>query len=238
MAIDIIIQFEDEYLTIPINPEELTVSRSAENQEMDIIGLGKATRKGEPGLRTVSINSFFPGADTYFYTGVKPETCIDFIEKIWNTENTNNNVAKLVTDGLPKNLSMYFVIENFDYDHKAGEEDDVYYELSIKEYVPYGVTTVDVKTTGLATARANSKKKNKDTSKSKTKNNKKTSTKNQNKTYKVVKGDCLWNITKKYTNNGADWKALYNLNKEVIGSDPNKIKPRSNFNFTKWMVIK
>jgi len=153
MSVQIMIQFNGKQLTIPINPEEITIERGADNNDIDIIGLGKTTRKGEPSLRKLKINSFFPAQDSYFYTGVKPKTCIEFIEEIWNTENINNNVAKIVTTGLPKDLNMYFVIDNFAYDHKAGEEEDIYYSLSIKEYRAYGVKIVDVQLSGLASAR-------------------------------------------------------------------------------------
>jgi hypothetical protein len=216
MAIQIMIQFNGKNLTIPINPEELTISRSATNDDIDIIGLGKTARKGEPGLMTLSIESFFPSASSYFYTGVTPKTCIEFINEIWGTENTNNNVAKIVTSGLPIELNMYFVIENFNYDHKAGEEDDIYYTLEIKQYVPYGVKTVNIQLSGLAAARAVSVA---------TASTSTTTTTSATKTYTVVKGDCLWNITKKYTGSGSNWKELYNLNTSVIGSNPNLIYP-------------
>jgi hypothetical protein len=32
----------------------------------------------------------------------------------------------------------------------------------------------------------------------------------------VVKGDCLWNIAKKYMGSGAKYTALYEANKETI----------------------
>lgn len=214
MSVKIMIQFNNKNLTIPINPEEISVNRSADNEDINIIGLGKATRKGEPGLATFTIDSFFPGQNSYFYTGVLPKTCVEFIKEIWNTDNTNNNVAKIVSLGLPIEINMYFVIENFEYDHKAGEEDDIYYTLEIKEYIPYGAKTVDVQLSGLAAARASS-----------TSNSAGSGSSGSNKTYTVVRGDCLWNITKKYTGNGARWRELYNLNTSVVGSNPNLIYP-------------
>lgn len=220
--IKIMIQFNGKNLTIPVNPEEINITRSADNDNINIIGLGKATRKGEPGLQSLSISSFFPGSNSYFYTGVLPSTCIKFINEIWETENINNNVAKLVTLGLPVDISMYFVIENFDYEHKAGEEDDIYYTLEIKKYIPYGVKTVSVQTSGLQAARASSTSNKNTTQTPKSGNQTATTT----KTYTVVKGDCLWNITKKFTGSGSGWRELYNLNKGVIGSNPNLIKPK------------
>lgn len=217
--IKIMIQFDGKFLTLPVNPEEITISASASNTDIDIIGLGKATRKGDPDLPGLKLASFFPAEGSYWYTGVKPKTCIEFIQKIWNTDNVNNNVAKIVTIGLPIELNMYFVIDSFDYNHKAGEEEDIYYELSIKKYVPYGAKTISTQLTGLAAARAAS------TTATNSRQSNSGSTNSTVKTYTVVKGDCLWNITKKYTGNGSQWRALYELNKKVIGNNPNLIYP-------------
>ena len=217
MAVEMIIQFKSKYLKLPINPENLQPTRSASNTNIDIIGIGPATRKGNPGLMALTISSFFPGYNSYYYTGVLPKTCIEFIEEIWNTENTNNTVAKITTTGLPVNINMYFVIESFDYEHKAGEEEDIYYDLKIKEYKPYGVKKVKVEnnTATQTVSRTES------TSKTNTSNS---SSKSNTKTYTVQKGDCLWNIAKAASGNGNNWKQLYNLNKKVIGSNPNSIK--------------
>lgn len=211
MSIQIMIQFNGKYLTIPINPEELEIECESDNEDIDIVGLGPATRKGAAGLIKLSLESFFPAPNSYFYTGVTPKTCIEFIKSIQSTENTNNNVAKIITTGLPTNLNMYFVIEDFTYNHKAGEEEDVYFTLDIKQYVPYGAKTVKKALSGLAAARAVSTVK--------------PPAQPTNKTYTVVRGDCLWNITKKFTGNGSRWRELYNINTGVIGSNPNLIYP-------------
>lgn len=44
-------------------------------------------------------------------------------------------------------------------------------------------------------------------------------------TYTVVKGDCLWNIAKKFYGNGSEYSIIYNANKSVIGGNPNLIYP-------------
>ena len=43
--------------------------------------------------------------------------------------------------------------------------------------------------------------------------------------YTVVKGDCLWNIAKKFYGNGSKYSIIYNANKGVIGGNPNLIYP-------------
>ena len=210
--IKITLQFNGKTLTLPVNPEQLAINRSASNSDIDIIGLGRATRKGEPGLAGLTIDSFFPGSNSYYYTGTSPRACIEFIEEIWYAENTNNNVGRLITLGLPIDLNIYFVIDSFEYDHNAGEEDDIYYVLKIKKYVPYGVKTVNVDLTGLAAARGGST------------NIPVQSTSTKNNTYTVEKNDYLWNITQAAVGDGSRWKELYDLNKSIIGSNPNQIK--------------
>lgn len=45
------------------------------------------------------------------------------------------------------------------------------------------------------------------------------------KSYTVVSGDCLWNIAKKYYDDGSQYTKIYEANKGTIGSNPNLIKP-------------
>lgn len=54
---------------------------------------------------------------------------------------------------------------------------------------------------------------------------KKTTTKSK-RYYVVKKGDCLWNIAKKYYGDGSKYKKIYNANKKVIGKNPNLIFPK------------
>ena len=208
--VKIMLQFNGKQLTIPINPKDISIERAANNENIDIIGLGPATRKGEPGLKSFTIQSFFPAAHSYFYTGVNPESCVEFIEEIWNAENKNNNVAKIVTLGLPVEIDMYFVIDNFTYEHKAGEEEDIYYTLKFKEYIPYGVQTVEVQLSGLAASRASAA-----TNKGAAPTN--AATTQQYQYYTVQRGDCLWNIAKACCGDGSRYAELYNLNKADLG---------------------
>ncbi|MDR2044145.1 MAG: LysM peptidoglycan-binding domain-containing protein [Clostridium sp.] len=43
--------------------------------------------------------------------------------------------------------------------------------------------------------------------------------------YTVKKGDTLWGIAQKFLGNGAKYQEIYNLNKSVIGNNPNLIYP-------------
>ena len=44
-------------------------------------------------------------------------------------------------------------------------------------------------------------------------------------TYTVQSGDTLWDIAQRAYADPEDWDTIYNANKQVIGNDPNLIKP-------------
>lgn len=51
------------------------------------------------------------------------------------------------------------------------------------------------------------------------------------RTYTVVKGDCLWNIAKRYYGDGAQYMKIYNANKDKI-KKPSLIYPRTGFYYS------
>lgn len=43
--------------------------------------------------------------------------------------------------------------------------------------------------------------------------------------YTVKQGDTLWNLARRYLSNGAQYTRIYELNKDVIGTDPLNLRP-------------
>ncbi len=43
--------------------------------------------------------------------------------------------------------------------------------------------------------------------------------------YTVRKGDCLWSIAQKFYGSGGEYRKIYDANRDVIGTDPNRIRP-------------
>lgn len=43
--------------------------------------------------------------------------------------------------------------------------------------------------------------------------------------YTVVKGDCLWNIAKKFYGDGSKYTIIHEADKGTVGGDPNRIQP-------------
>lgn len=205
--VNIKIQFNNQILTLPVNPENFNPEQAADNEKVKIIGLGDISIKGDAGLRSVSIESFFPSKDSSFYTGVQPKTCIDFINMIWKSD----KVARITTEGLPSNINMFFVIDNFNPDSRAGEEDDVYYTLDITEYRPYGARYVNMR--GVTNNAIVGSAPRVDTKPI------------IERTYTVISGDYLILITKKLIGDTSRWRELYEANKTIIGNNPDLIYP-------------
>jgi len=40
----------------------------------------------------------------------------------------------------------------------------------------------------------------------------------------VVSGDSLWRIAQRHYGDGNRWSVIYELNKEIIGTDPNRLR--------------
>lgn len=101
-------------------------------------------------------------------------------------------------------------IESFEYEERSGELGDLYYTIKLYEWKdtsPKKIVLPEKKNTPAKTqepARAGKPEK-------------------KSKTYTVKKGDCLWNIAKKFYGKGSDYTKIYNANKGTIGKNPNLI---------------
>lgn len=193
-------------LRFPVLPAEYTVSGSQINTTVDINAIGEVNLLGKRGLRTVSFSSFFPYRPASYceHTSIKkPRSYVEQIEKM-----KQGGPLKLY---ITRSLSMKATIEKFDFGEADGTG-DINFTLELKEYrhisVPVSVVQPEG---GQQTEAADGADRD-------------TSGHEKPSTYTVVQGDTLSGIARKLTGS-ADWKALYEANKSVVGSDPNRIYP-------------
>jgi LysM repeat protein len=111
------------------------------------------------------------------------------------------------------NTNIKVSMEDYKITEDAGEGFDVTVKINLKQYVEYGTKTVTIKTKST---------KKKTTKKATTKKKRTTKTTSKVQTYTVKKGDCLWNIAKKFYGNGSKYTLIYNANKDKI-KNPNLI---------------
>lgn len=199
---------EAEKLRIPVLPEKFSVSLGSNNSSVDVVGLGEIViKQARPALQ-FSFSSFFPKKT---FPGVSvsgltsPLTCVEKLKKWYDGDKP---VHLILTD---VGVDVYCTIESFTYYEQGGDVGTIHYSMTLKEYREVTVRQVTVKTTATVT---------KATVKSTTTRVDNTTTP---KTYTVKKGDCLWNIAKKYYGSGSKYTVIYNANKSVIGSNPNLI---------------
>lgn len=130
---------------------------------------------------------------------------------IQKARDSKTPVRFLIT-GTDLDCNIRMGIESFEYEERSGELGDLYYTIKLYEWKdtsPKKIVLPEKKNTPAKTqepARAGKPEK-------------------KSKTYTVKKGDCLWNIAKKFYGKGSDYTKIYNANKGTIGKNPNLIYP-------------
>ncbi|KAK9679505.1 LysM domain [Popillia japonica] len=196
--IEIIIDTPDEEIILPVAPEEIEITVPGNNEVVDVIGTGEVKIIRKPGLATFQIESFIPD----------DEDGEDFIEEIQDWQKSGKSGEFTASE---LGINMDVAIDDFVYSRRAGEEDRVYYTLSLSEYRPYGAKILVIKAEENTTEAAPAGEPRVDNAEP------------VQQTYTVKNGDCLWAIAKRLTGNGANWPELYNENRGVIGGNPNLI---------------
>lgn len=195
-------------LRLPVLPETVAVKNGSKNDTINISGLGEVLIKQDRAALSFSFSSFFPSG---YFAGVAygPPNPYDCIEKIIAWKNSKNPIKFIVTS---MNINLFCEIEQFDYEEKGGDVGTIYYSISLKEYQEVKIRQIDVSpATQVAQIPADT--------------GQRTDNGQNAKTYTVVKGDCLWNIAKKFYGKGALYTKIYEANKGVIGGNPDKIYP-------------
>lgn len=197
-------------INIPVLPAKLNVSSPGKNERVTVLDLGEVLLLRKKGLRILSWESFFP-ADSAPYTTGQVRDPISIIQAIQKARDSKTPVRFLIT-GTDLECNIRMGIESFEYEERSGELGDLYYTIKLYEWKdtsPKKIVLPEKKNTPAKTqepARAGKPEK-------------------KSKTYTVKKGDCLWNIAKKFYGKGSDYTKIYNANKGTIGKNPNLIYP-------------
>lgn len=203
-------------LQIPVLPEKIEISYPDKNDTVYVYGVGEVTIKKHPGAFVMKWSGFFPAVKCQgcISNPKKPKECLDFLKEVMKIAKP----AKIVYTGGACRLSSQCTIE-FEASEEGGDLGTIHYSITVTEYKKTAIRKLKIKT-------AKNKKKNGSKKKAKvTKTSNRTSSKSKAGKYTVKKGDCLWNIAKKFYGKGAKYTVLYNANKKVIGGNPNLIYP-------------
>ena len=201
-------------LRLPVLPESYSVTEDQQVEIVNVNALGDIDLGGNRGLESISLSSFFPrhyDAGYCEYSNLKsPKECVEIIKTL-----KREGVIRLIITGT--RIRTQVRITSFEYSENDGTG-DVNYSIEFTEHrqVPIGVSSVvtltdaDGQTTQEEQPTEETTRTEPDTS--------------SVQTYTVKEGDCLSSIARRMTG-AADWSAIYEQNKDTIGSNPNLIYP-------------
>lgn len=196
---------DNDKIRFPIVPSSIGVNRSNNIDTESVIKFGEVPIFNGTSLKTIEFTSFFPNQEYSFcdYTGfMKP---YEFSEKIQKWMYEGKPLRIIVTDS-PTNMQC--LIQQFDTVEQDGTR-DLYFTLNLLEYRPIEVPSLSSSNTS-----SNSNNTQNTSRPSETSNNSSSS----QKTHKVVKGDCLYDIAKKYYGNGNLYTKIKEANKSKYPS--------------------
>ena len=197
-------------IEIPVLPQKLKVTSPGNNDKATVLVLGDILILRKKGLRAVAWDSFFPVNDAPFVTGRITDP-VEIVRAIQDARDGLDPVRFLIT-GTDLDINVRMGVETFDYEERSGELGDLYYTIKLYEWKDISPKKIVLP-----------KKKKKP---AKTKEPVRAGKpEKKSKTYTVKKGDCLWNIAKKFYGKGSDYTKIYNANKGTIGKNPNLIYP-------------
>ena len=196
----------NQRIQLPLPPERITANTGARVISFETIALGEiAIPKGKRVAR-ISWDGIFPGeprrALGIFSAWTEPAALVDILQR-WR--DSGEKLRLLVTE-TPLNLDVY--IDSFDHSY-AGGHGDISYRLELVQARSLAVgpeNEVQVQRVAVSAARSRPAPP-------------------PPRTYVVKPGDTLWGIAKMLLQNGARWREIYDLNRNVIGPDPNLIRP-------------
>lgn len=205
-------------IALSLLPDSVKTKANSNFISYNFISVGEVKMPSGQKLRQFSWSGTFPGKSLYNLPFVKrqhwkaPKEMVDIIEG-WRKKGTR--IVLMLTE-TPLNCEVY--LSSFDHTQQGGTG-SIDYTLTFVEAKDVMVyTVVEAKTTQSTQSSNISSGTRPASQKTDTSTNSE-----QTKTYTVKSGDCLWNIAKKYLGSGAKYTEIYNLNKKVIGSNPNLI---------------
>lgn len=130
-------------LALPINPEKLPETLSADNGSYNVLGLGPIMLPRTPNLRTVSISGLLPGRRLPGQTGLHlpPAVYMEFFTTAMKKKAPIvYTPVRFYENGVPflgPSLGFQCLVTSFKAEERGAETGDFYFDLSITEYKDY-----------------------------------------------------------------------------------------------------
>lgn len=206
---------------LPVTPSKLTIKINNANKTVTLINEGEINILKQAKLTDIDFECEIPQVKqpyAVYPSGFKAATYfLDYFEELKTSKKPFQFIVCRQTPNGKKffNTNMKVTLEDYKITEEAKQGYDLKVKISLKQWREYGTKTVNI------TIAASKPKASVEPQRAATTSPAPSSS----QTYTVVKGDCLWNISKKFYGNGSKYTVIYNANKGVIGGNPNLIYP-------------
>lgn len=204
---------------MPITPSKVTVKINNQNDTFTLINGEEINVLQSAGLTSVTFELLFPQVP-YPFANKEAQSAQYYLTHLERLKTGKQPFQWILHRTKPDGTSLFFsnltvALEEYEIKEDAEEGFDIIVSVKLKQWRAYGTKKVNVKqpTAPNEKAKVSVQKPPREQA-----NAPKIST------YTVKKGDCLWNIAKKYLGNGARYSEIYDLNKSKI-QNPNLIYP-------------
>ncbi len=206
---------------LPVTPSKLEVKINNANHTMTLINEGEINVLKQAGLTDVEFTCEIPQVDyplAVYREGFRgADYFLDYFESL---KNSKTPFQFIVCRSLPDSKKLFgtnlkMTLEDYKVTEDAGNGFDLSVKIRLKQWRDYGTRTVNVTVTASKPRAAVEPRRAAPASPGPARAT----------AYTVVKGDCLWNIAKKFYGSGSKYSVIYNANRSVIGGNPNLIYP-------------
>lgn len=192
-------------IVLPVLPPGWSATSEQNNTSVDVNAVGETTLMGKRKLRTIPISSFFPKDQERYGAKYSPVEYVEKIEKMKRRGPVKLHLMDIFT--------IDATIESFDTSEDENDPTgDIHYTLNLKEY-EYISTKV----------KSRKKKNTKSKRKAKTSKHGRYTKSKTVRSYTIKRDDCLSSIAKKVYGDASQWRKIYNANRKMIGSNPNRV---------------
>lgn len=204
---------------LPVAPEKLQLKINNNNKTLTLINNGEINILKDAKLTDISFEILLPNSKypfAMYKDGFKkPTYYLDKLEKLKISKKPFQFIVsrKMPTNAVLFDTNMQVSLEDYKITEEAKQGFDIKVSVNLKQYKQYSTKTMKITikqarpkpvATPVVTRPAPSAP--------------------TTRTYTVVRGDCLWNIAKKYYGNGSQYTKIYNANRDKI-KNPNLIYP-------------
>jgi len=115
-------------LKFPVLPEEIEIKCDIENKKYNVLALGDIIKAGKKGLKSFTLNSYFPADE-------EPDVYVRIIEKMVDAEMPIRFIINRMNGNrFDYDSNLLILIDSFSHKEEGGEVGDIYYSYKFTEY--------------------------------------------------------------------------------------------------------